>query len=477
MSSARRRLRIHGCPLPRDERVTLAPSPDTPSRTLITTTSSHRVAETERWSSSTSFVLAATGAAIGLGNLWSLPVVAGANGGGAFILVYVAAVAFVALPLLIAELAIGRRGGPNPVAAVSRLAVVAGSSRAWRLVAWAGLAVALVVLSYYALLAAWALAFLGEALLGRLGAPLVSRVLASPLRLALLQLLFLATAAGAVALGVRRGIQRVNRIGVTLVAAILLALVLYGALRSGAFADSARLLFHPRLAEFGWRGALLAVGHACFTLSVGFGVMIAFGAYLPREASLRSTALAVAAIDTAITLLAGLAFLPLLEAGGLAPAGGPSLAFVALPTALSNLPAGDVLGALFFLLVTLVALTFGVGVLEPMTRAVMYRSSLPRPRATALCAALALGLGVLWVVALGQGTWPSGDPPFGVVLRTTGRVLMPLLALVVAVFVGWVVPRPAARAALGCGDGALRLWLLLLRWVAPAAIVGTMVVG
>jgi NSS family neurotransmitter:Na+ symporter len=453
--------------------VTLAPPPET----LTTTTSSHRVAETERWSSPWGFVLAATGAAIGLGNLWSLPVVAGAHGGGAFFLVYVAAVAFVALPLLVAELAVGRRGGPNPVAAVSRLAVVAGSSRAWRLVAWAGLGVALVVLSYYALLAARAIAFLGDALRGRLGTPPVSGVPASPLPLALLQLLFLAAVAGAVALGVRRGIQRVNRIGVTLVAVILLALVLYGVLRSGAFAESARLLFQPRLAELGWRGVLLAIGHACFTLSVGFGVMIAYGAYLPREAPLRGTALAVAALDTVVTLLAGLALLPLLLAGGLAPTGGSSLAFVALPTALSTLPAGNVLGALFFLLVTLVAFTFGVGVLEPMTRAAMYRSSLPRARATVLCASLALGLGLLWAFTLSQGTWPAGDHPFDVVLRTTGRVLMPLLALAVAVFVGWVVPRPAARAALGCGDRALRVWLLLLRWLVPAAIVGTMLVG
>ncbi|MFQ5347452.1 MAG: sodium-dependent transporter, partial [Rhodothalassiaceae bacterium] len=341
---------------------------------------------TQRWSSRLAFVLAAAGAAIGLGNLWRFPFLAGENGGGAFVLVYLAAVAVVGFPIMVGELMIGRHGRGNAERAVDCVTAEAGASRGWHAIGLLSVFIPFVGIGYYSVVAGWVVDYLLVYLTpggpgfasGADAAAHFDSMLASPERLFLLHLAFMAGIALVVARGVRAGIERVAKLMMPGLFVLLAGLVLFAAWK-GDFVRGVEFMFAPDFAAFGWKGVLAALGQAFFSLAVGIGALMTFGAYLDEKTSLPRVAAQICLADTAVALLAGLAIFPIVFAYGLETNGGEGLVFVALPTAFAAMPAGQLVGAAFFLLVFFAAFTTGVATLEPVVAWLVDRG-MTRPR-------------------------------------------------------------------------------------------------
>ncbi len=446
------------------------------------------------WSSRFVFILAAIGAAVGLGNIWRFPYLTGSSGGSAFVLVYLGAVCLVAVPILIAEMMLGRRGRSHPAAAVAAVAEESGLSRRFGFVGGIGVVVGWLILSYYGVIAGWTLAYVWPTVTGAFAGDSVAAskdhfdaLLADPLALMGWSGLYATIAAVIVARGLNAGIERSITVLMPLLFLSLLVLLGY-ALLVGDLAAALTYLFRPDFSRIDGGIVLAAVGQAFFSIGVGMGIMNAYGSYLPRDVSLTRSAFLIAGADTLVAVLAGIALFPLVFANGLDPGQGPGLVFVTLPIAFGNMPAGSVFGALFFVLLAVAALTSTIAMLEPIVMWLVARLGWSRARASWVAA------GSGWVVGLGTvlsfSAWKDWHP-LGMFARFEGKtffdlldyatsaLLMPLAAILVALFVGWLVKPEHAADELGLGRGFhFTVWrTVLLRWIVPAAIVGILAVG
>ena len=437
------------------------------------------------WSSRFAFILAAAGSAVGLGNLWRFPYVAGENGGAAFVLVYLACIALIGAPILIAEIVIGRAGRHHePAAALGALAAEAGQTRAWSVLgALAGLT-ALLFLSFYSVVAGWSLAWVAYAASGAVAATsggaeaLFDALTANPALLVSLHLAFVALTGLIVAGGIHDGIERAVRIMMPGLLVILLGLIGYAAIETDELGAAARFLFTPDFSRLGAGSVLEAMGQAFFTLSVGVGGMLVYGSFLAERGVVARTALGIAAIDTSVAMLAGLAIFPLVFAFGVAPSAGPGLVFVSLPNAFAALPGGRIVGTAFFVLVAMAALTSTIALLELLTEIVVGRLGLQRVTAVLTVSACYGTLGI--AVALSFNVW-SGVSIFGRGIfdffdHVTSNLLLPLGGAGFALFAGWVMSRRTFVDELGLGDGlGLAALRIVLRVVAPLGVLAVLV--
>ncbi len=431
------------------------------------------------WSSRWVFFLAATGSAVGLGNIWKFPYITGQNGGGAFVLVYLACILAIGIPLLMAEFMIGRRGRANPEGAIAAVAREASASKHWRRIGSMAVLTGFLILSFYAVIAGWTLAYTPTAFSGgfagldgdKSGA-LFNALLADPWQLAGYGSLVLAVTLGIVALGVREGLERSLRFMMPGLFLILLVMVGYAA-TTGHFMQAVEFLFAPNFSELTGKGVLMALGHAFFTLSLASGAMMAYGSYLPAGTSIVRTSLLVALADTTVALLAGLAIFPLVFANGLEPGSGPGLIFVTLPIAFGQMPLGTLIGGLFFIMLALAALTSTISLLEPTIAWLGERFGMGRVKAVLLSGA------AVWLLSLGSvlsfNHWSEvtlfGKTFFDGLDFLTSNLMMPLGGLLTVLFTGWVMQRAIAAQALGLEQsGGFGLWWLAVRWITPLAI-------
>jgi len=432
------------------------------------------------WSSRWVFFLAATGSAVGLGNIWKFPYVTGQNGGGAFVLVYLACILLIGIPLLMAEVMIGRRGRANPDGAVARLARDAGASSRWRVVGWLGGLTGFLILSFYLVVAGWALAYVPATfsggftgVSGEASGALFGALLADPLRLVVCATLVLAATMLIVGFGVRGGLERSLRFLMPGLFVLMLVLVVYAAIE-GEFAQALQFLFVPDFSALTAQSVLVALGHAFFTLSLGCGAMMVYGSYLPEGTSIAKTSILVALADTAVALLAGLAIFPLVFGNALEPGAGPGLIFVTLPIAFGQMPLGQVVGGLFFVMLVIAALTSAISLSEPSIAWLTERFRISRTKAV-----LGSGL-VLWLLSLGSvfsfNHWADyqlfGKTFFDTLDYLTTNWLMPLGGLGTVLFTGWVLQRHVVSEAIGIRNaGLFQAWWKLLRYGTPVAIV------
>ena len=440
----------------------------------------------EGWSSRIVFLMAAVGAAVGLGNLWKFPYTAGVSGGAAFVLVYVVAVAAVAIPLVIAELMIGRRGRLSPPNSFLALAREAGASPGWRLVGWMNLLAVFLILSFYSVIAGWALGYVPKMAMGDFAgaspeevAAQFGALLASPGRLALLHALFMILTVGIVSVGLKRGIERAVRFLMPTLLMMLIMLVGYAAV-AGDMASTVSFLFKADFSKIDSSVVLQAIGQAFFSVSVAMGLLITYGAYLDSSARLGSSAIYIAGADTFVALLSGLAIFPLVFANGLDPAEGPGLIFVTLPIAFGQMPAGALFGAVFFLLVLVSAITSSIAILEPVVSWAEEHNGMRRGPATIVAgiAAWLMGLATVFSFNLWAGWFPLGrferfreSTMFDLIDYFTSNLLLPLGGLLIAVFVGWMMSAETTRAELGLQHSRLfGLWRFTLRYIAPLGI-------
>ena len=413
------------------------------------------------------FVLAAAGSAIGLGNIWMFPFRAGQNGGAAFVVVYLAAVALVGIPVMIAEILLGRATRRNPVGAFR----VLRPGRLWEIPGWLGVAAGFVILSYYGVVAGWALNYVWMAVSGTLlsssqggGVPQVfASLTADGPRQVAWQAAFMVLTIVVVSRGVEAGIERASKVLMPMLFALVLILLGFS-LNSDGAREGLDFMLNPRFSELGWSGVLAALGQAFFSLSLGMGAMITYGSYLESDRSVTRAAFAIAAMDTALAILAGLVIFPLVFTFGLEPGAGPGLVFVTLPQAFASMPASSFLATLFFALLVFAALTSAISLLEVVVAFAVDELEWGRQSAS-------WGIGFV-IFALGIPSATAGGFLDGMDSLAT-HWLLPTGGLLITLFAGWVLPAQAARSAFGGSVGDIRgfsLWRLCVRYVAPVAV-------
>lgn len=457
------------------------------------------------WSSRTAFILAAVGAAVGLGNIWRFPTLAGENGGGAFVLFYLGCVLLIGMPLMLSEFVVGRAGKSDAVQSVSRVAEQSGVSRRWRVFGGIEILAGFLILSFYSVVAGWVIyyvwlsggdflsnAFAGEPLRGAfpdIGQDAVSGMMgdlfASPGRLILVHSLFMAVTIGIVANGVHDGIEKAALWLMPAFFVLLVCITIYGAF-TGDFGQALSFLFTPDFSKLTAPVMNEALGQAFFSLSLGAGGLITYGAYVGKDVNLGPTAATISLTDTAVALVAGLMIFPIVFAVGLDPSAGPALIFQSLPVAFQTMPGGSLIGFLFFVLIFFAALTSSISLLEGPTAWAMDRFGLRRPMAALLLGFISFLIGI--ACALGYNVWADVRPLgfWSIFAETdildtldgfTGKIMLPLAGLLLAIFVGWRADRRLVEAQSGLSGGAFALWRFLVAWLCPAAVALILLFG
>ena len=435
------------------------------------------------WGSRIGFILAAAGSAVGLGNIWKFPYVTGENGGGIFVLVYLACVVLVGLPVMIAEILIGRTTQSSPVGAFKSLA---GTRSPWVGMGWLGVVSAFILLSFYSVVAGWSLHYTWLSISGQLAglgpenmAPVFGNLNRSVEANLFWHLIFMGLTIAVVFGGVSKGVERWSRI--LMPALLIMMLVLLGnSLTLDGFGKAVQFLFGFHQDKFTAAGALEALGHAFFSLSLGMGAMLTYGSYLRRRDDIVGASVTISALDTCIALVASLMLFPIIFSYGMEPAAGPGLVFISVPIALSQMPGTTFLATVFFALLVFAALTSAISMLEVATSYLIDQRGWQRRRA-----AVAAGLTTALVglpSALSGGTRLFGSGMEALVGRNwfdsldylVTNWMLPLGGLGMALFTAWRMNQRLRREEFLLGSrlrGFYQSWLFLLKYPVPVAIL------
>ena len=439
------------------------------------------------WSSRWTFIMAATGSAVGLGNMWKFPYVAGSNGGGALVLIYLGCILLIGVPVMMAEVLIGRNGRQSPINSMNEVVSHSGAHPRWRSVGWLGVLAGLLILSFYAVIAGWALDYIllmssGElqGIDGNAASAAFNDLLSNPLRLIGWQTLFLLLCVGVVIGGVKKGLGMAVETLMPLLFLMLLLLLGF-AFFEGNFAAAMDFLFSFDLAALSWRGVLEAMGQAFFTLSIGMGAIMAYGAYMPQNANIGKTILIVAFFDSAVAIISGLIIFSIVFATpGIEASAGPGLMFISLPVAFGGMPGGLLIGAVFFVLVSIAAWSSAISLLEPCVAWLMEAKTMSRAKANMVIAALT------WLLGLGSvlsfNVWSEyklvGFTYFDFLDFLTANIMLPISGLLITLFVGYAIKRDIVDVEMqGTSERVLALWQFTIRYVAPFAIALVFVMG
>ena len=431
------------------------------------------------WSSRWTFLLAAVGSAVGLGNIWKFPYEAGEGGGGAFVLIYLAFVFIVGLPVLIAELSLGRRGQLSPIGSMNKIAEEEGRSKAWGLVGWSGVAGGFIVISFYSVVGGWVLAYLLKALGGfegydaAMSTQTFGEFVTDPINPIVAHFVFLLITVGIVARGVQGGLEKAVTFLMPALFILLVVLMIYNGF-TGDFMGAVNFLFNPDFEKLNVNTVLQALGLAFFSLSLALGSIMTYGSYLTKDMNIPRSAVTIAAADSGVALMAGLAIFPIVFAYGLNPGQSVGLVFTTLPIAFGQMPGGVIVGTLFFFLLTVAAVTSAISLLEPAVSYVEERTGIDRKKVSVYIAAAAFALGTL--SAWGQSGNILGDVTIlGLDFMSlkdylTNNIMMPLGGMFIALFVGWFVSRQNMMEELAMEEGTFKIWYFLVRFVCPVAI-------
>lgn len=433
------------------------------------------------WSSRWLFILAAAGSAVGLGNIWKFPYLAGENGGGAFVLIYLACIAIVGVPIMMAEVMLGREGRQSPINTMRSLVQQHQRHPAWVLIGWLGVLAGFLILSYYVVIAGWALHYIvlmaRGVLVGITGAEAAARFnsfLESPWQLLFWQTVFMAWTVYIIARGVVKGLEAAIRWFMPLLFLLMIVLLGY-AMTTEGFRQGFDFMFAFDWSEVSGETVLVAMGQAFFTLSLGMGAIMAYGAYVPSSASIGRTVAVIAILDTLVALCAGLVIFPIVFTNGLEPNQGPGLMFVTLPLAFGNMPLGALFGTLFFVLVAFAAVTSAISISEPALAYLVETYNAKRAR-------VSISLGVIsWIIGLGTvfsfNLWSDLHVDgrrtfFEFVDHVSQNIMLPVGGMLIALFAAWMLPRTVIGAQLGIEAGwANVLWKLVAGVVAPAGVL------
>ena len=440
-----------------------------------------------QWSSRLAFILAATGSAVGLGNIWKFPYIAGENGGGAFVLIYLLCIAIIGIPITMAEVMIGRRGRQSPINTMRTLAAEEHASRHWKWLGGAGMLAGFLILSYYSVIAGWALSYVFRTASGLFTGltadgvqAIFTNLVSDPERLLAWHTIFMIMTMSVVARGVSGGLEKAVKLLMPSLFVLLFVLVGY-AWNSGGFQQGVNFLFQPDFSKITANGILIAMGHAFFTLSLGMGAIMVYGSYLPDSASIAKTSIAVSLMDTLVALLAGLAIFPIVFANGLEPGAGPGLIFQTLPIAFGHMQYGAFFGMLFFVLLVFAAWSSSISLIEPAVSWLVENKGITRVYASMIAGLATWLFGLLTVLSF--NLWSEvkllsaigifrDSTVFDLLDYLTANIMLPLGGLLIAIFAVWKMSRASTVDELAMGDGFFyKLWRFLVRYITPIAVV------
>ena len=435
----------------------------------------------ETWSSQTAFIFAASAAAIGLGNIWRFPYMVGENGGGIFVLMYLVAVIVLGLPLVIAEVLLGRMGRTNAVGTFAKLAKQSDRSIYWSFVGGLSVLAGFLIMTYYVVIAGWVLDYLVRAVLGQFhhineasSIQAFKKLQANHWQMLLTDSIVCLGALAVLILGLKKGLERAVLLMFPALP-ILLALLLVHAIVAGAFSQAIHFLFYPDWQEVTAKTALMALGQAFFSLNIAMGVTITCSAYVPRQHSVTSSAIAITLADTGFALLSGLIIFPIVFAFKLTPAAGPSLIFKTLPLAFGNMRFGFIVGSLSFLMLFFAAFSSILAVLEPSIDWLQYNCGFSRKNAviSVMLACWFLSLGTITSFAHSHVLKIAGVTFFKAIDFLTASIMLPLGGLLIAVFTGWLLRHRLIQAEVGwlANSRWVQGWRFILKYVAPLAIL------
>ncbi|WP_024326007.1 sodium-dependent transporter [Thioalkalivibrio sp. AKL19] len=433
-----------------------------------------------QWTTRLAFILAATGSAVGLGNIWRFPYIAGENGGGAFVLVYLGCILLIGLPVMMAEILLGRRGRQSPINTMSALAREEGLTRAWGMIGWIGVLAGFLILSFYSVVAGWSLSYVFKSGTGGFlgldadgSESMFGNMLADPEALLAWHTIFMVMTAMVVARGVQSGLEKAVTILMPLLFVMLVVMVGY-AMVEGQFLAGLEFLLYPDFSALSANAVLLAMGQAFFTLSLGMGAIMIYGSYLQSEASIARTSAAVVGADTLVAIMAGLAIFPIVLGAGLSAEQGPGLIFVTLPLAFADMPGGLYFGTMFFVLLVFAAWTSAISIIEPAVAFLVENMGLSRVMATAMIAigAWFLGIGALLSLNVWSDYTLFDMGILDLLDYVTANILLPIGGFLIAIFVGWRMTERSVQSELRMKHPLLyQVWYFLVRFVAPVAIL------
>ncbi|PLW81939.1 sodium-dependent transporter [Kineobactrum sediminis] len=444
------------------------------------------VAAEDHWSSRFAFLMAAVGFAVGLGNIWRFPYVTGENGGAAFVIVYLLCAFGIGVPILIAELMIGRRGQASPPEAVAVVAVESKRSRHWGWVGGMGVLTAYTIEIVYAVIVGWVLWYLFKAVTtGFAGVDAIDAglqfeaVLASNYGMLFWTLVGLAVTGLIIYAGVQKGIERAVVVMMPLMFVLLVILATYNYF-AGGFVEAVAWLFTPDFSKIGPDAVLAAIGQAFFSIGVAMGGMMIYGSYLPKSISISHSVFIIVIADTVVALLAGLVIFPAVFHYGLDPGAGPGLIFQTLPVAFAQMPGGHLFSVLFFIMLAVGGITSMVGLIESVNAWIEERFAISRHRSSLMVIGSIAVLSVMSILSYNV----LGDISFGgknfndAMDYFSNQIMLPLSGLMIALFAGWVMSRDASRDELtSLKSVTYEVWHFMIRFVVPPALLVIFVRG
>lgn len=439
------------------------------------------------WSSRWTFILAAAGSAVGLGNIWKFPYIAGENGGGAFVIVYILCIVIVALPIMVAEVTLGRMGKKSPVNTIRDLIQSSDAHKSFNIIGWMGVSAGLLILSYYAVIAGWALSYIEHMISGTFhninaeNAGLIfDNLLKNKNELIFWQSLFMLMTVIVVIFGINKGLGLAAQILMPLLFILLIGLLIFG-YQQGDLAKAFSFLFGFNFESLSWKAVLVALGHAFFTLSIGMGAMMTYGVYMPKDSGVFSNVLIVGILDTLVALIAGLVIFSIVFVNpSIESSAGPGLMFVSLPVAFGNMLGGLFFGTIFFVLVTLAAWSSSISLIEPAIAYLIESKGYSR-----LMASLALGF-IAWIIGLGSvfsfNIWAeekiAGFNFFELIDFITANIMLPLSGLLVAILIGWKIQSKMVEDQLLSDSRRLFFtWQWAIKFISPLAVIIVLIMG
>lgn len=423
-------------------------------------------------------IAAAAGSAIGLGNIWKFPYITGMNGGAAFIIVYLICIAVIGFPVMLSEFLIGRKAEKNAIGSFKKLA----PGTPWFLTGWMGFLAAFMILSFYGVVAGWSLYYVVQSVTGTLAGLSPEQMgdffggfITGTFGPIIWQVIFMILTGYIVYAGVKNGIEKWSKILMPLLLLLIIVLDVRALTLPGA-GGGVDFLFKPDFSKLTAAGVLVALGHAFFSLSLGMGTMITYGSYIGKKENLGTTALQVTIADTVIALLAGIAIFPAVFAFGIEPGAGPGLVFITLPNIFNMMPGGIIWSTLFFILLTVAALTSAISILEVVVAYFSEELNMTRHKATWVATISITIVGFFCSLSLGPMSkfLIFGKNFFDLMDWTSANLLLPLGGLFITLFVGWVWgPKKTQEELSNKGElsvSYLNIFMFLCRYLAPIAI-------
>ncbi len=433
----------------------------------------------EHWGSKIGFILAAAGSAIGLGNIWKFPYLAGENGGGAFVLVYLVCIIVLGLPIMIAEIVIGRHTAKNPVGAFK----IIGNGSRWEFVGYLGVLAGFFIMTYYSVVGGWTIGYIVKSATGMISPyndvaaaeSTFSQFIQNPASMIFYHFLFMAATVFIVIRGIKNGIEKWNKVLLPMLFIILLVLIVRGVTLEGS---SKGLLFYlqPDFSKITITTVIEALGQCFFSLSLGMGAMITYGSYLNKGDKILTSSLQIVGLDTLAAFLSGLAIFPAVFAVGMMPNQGPGLTFNILPVVFGKMQFGAIFSTLFFILLFIAALTSSMSLIEVVVAYITDEKGWSRKKAVLICGSLIFLLGIPSALSFGMLKDFKiffGATYFDFMDKLTSTYMLPIGGLLIAICLGWKYGLSKTIHELDTDtglEGLKKTWAFAIRYVAPVIL-------